>query len=702
MDNSFVSKYKSSGRTKKSLYPSPFFSLSDFYLPTNIKDMFNWCKYFFMKDPIIGGVIPKLAQYPVTDFTYHVEDDVKEHKDTWEKVIEETLGLRAKIINMGLNYYTFGNSLTSIYFPFTRYLTCPKCGHRHDITNNEHIAKHWTFSIKAKVAEFNINCTQCYYNGAAVVNDVKDPTIEKINFIQWDVSNIEIEHYQITGESRYFYNMPKSLVSLITKGKDKHFLKTSPMEYLDAVAQGKMVELNPQNVFHWARWTLAGADQGWGKPLIIHSLQRLFYLYTLRRSQEAVAVQRILPLDIVFPQQTKEISPVDHFNLPQWQDSIRKELERWRADPNYIAVMPQPVGIERVGGDQKHLLLSAEIEQGNKEVTAGMGVPMEFAFGGLSWTGSSISLRMLENMFLSYRMGIEQFLRFVVDGVRKLKRLPKCTVKMTELRMADDIQRMQLVMQLNAQNKVSDEDMTAQFGYDLYDQWEKIEKEQSFRDKITASQMLGSADSQGAVMIRNAEYQAKAQIAGQKISNSAIPEIDESLPIIQKEAKKQNDLLQLKMIQLQMLQAQMQEAQMKAPPQQQGPPPPEEGGGQEGPPSEEGQEGPPPEEGGQEEQGGQPPQGGAAYMEDSAAEPPVVNKNQYGNPFYQKFKGVRPDPQAMMKNWATRILRMPPDERAKTLNSMRQYSAKMYQDVMMYMTLTPPGGTASDANNAFQ
>ena len=450
--------------------------------------------------------------------------------------------------------------------------------------------------------------------------------------------------------------------------------------------------MNPQNVFHWARWTLAGADQGWGKPLIIHSLQRLFYLYTLRRAQESAAIQRIIPFDIIYPQATREVSPVDHLNLPAWQNAMRKELERWRADPNYIAVMPQPIGMERVGGDGRGLLLAGEIEQGNKEVAAGMGVPIEFVYGGLSWTGSSISLRMLENMFLTYRLGVEEFLQFVVESVRKLKRMPACTVKMTELRMADDIQRMQLIMQLNAQNKVSDEDMTSQFGYDLYEQLEKIEKEQSFRDKITSAQMLGSADAQGAVMIRQAEYQAKAEIAGQKIMNSAIPEIDESLPEVQKTAKKQNDMLQLKMLQIQLLQAQMQEAQMRG-----GGMPPQEGEQQQ--PPQEGEQQQPPQE--EQQQYGAMGDPNAQAIQEEPVEPPVVNKQQYNNPFYRGPKGRAPDVQAMAKRWATKISQMPPGQQGQVLSDIMAQSKSMYQAIKMYMNLIPAGGTASDANSFF-
>ena len=114
-------------------------------------------------------------------------------------------------------------------------------------------------------------------------------------------------------------------------------------------------------------------------------------------------MERIVPMDIITPIQMGDASPFQHMSISNWQRSIKKELERFRRDPNYKCIFPVPTKVSRLGGDGRMLLLGPELDQGNKDVIGGMGVPLEFMIGGMSWTGSSITLRMLENLFFSYR-----------------------------------------------------------------------------------------------------------------------------------------------------------------------------------------------------------------------------------------------------------------------------------------------------------
>jgi hypothetical protein len=60
-------------RRRGTIYPSPFFDIAQTYMPPTVKELFRWCKYFFYKDPVIGAVVTKIAEYPVTDFVYNAD-----------------------------------------------------------------------------------------------------------------------------------------------------------------------------------------------------------------------------------------------------------------------------------------------------------------------------------------------------------------------------------------------------------------------------------------------------------------------------------------------------------------------------------------------------------------------------------------------------------------------------------------------------
>src|SRR5690606_35126205 len=157
---------------------------------------------------------------------------------------------------------------------------------------------------------------------------------------------------------------------------------------------------NDDNFRHLRRPTLAEQDQGWGKPLIIHVLKDMFYLYTLRRAQEAIALEHIVPFDMIYPMPNAQQDPYIHVNLANWRSEIEGVIKQHRRDPNFKAVIPIPVGFGRLGGDGKAMMLTPELNYLTQTIVGGMGIPQEFIFGGLNYTGSSISLRTLENDFI--------------------------------------------------------------------------------------------------------------------------------------------------------------------------------------------------------------------------------------------------------------------------------------------------------------
>ena len=370
---------RSSDSRRGLVYPSPFFDIAQTYLPPTIKELFKYCSYFFYTDPLLGAVVYKIAEYPVTDFIYNDED--RHVREKWEDVIENVLNLKPFLIEIGLDYFTFGNAFISINFPFKRLLECPECKHSVDIYDLKHKFKKWAFHYE---------CPKCKSQVIGKIKDIPLKNLQDINFIRWDPKNIEIEFNPLSGKSRYRYKIPSKIKKAILAGKPE-VVNEIPWIFIQAVKKSKDIILSEKNLFHFKRPTLAEQDQGWGKPLILHSMKRLFYLYVLRRAQEAIALQRILPLEFIFPQPNASQDPYTHTNLGTWGTHINGEIAKWKTDPNHIAVIPVPLGFERLGGDGRALLLGPEIDITNKEVTGGMGVPLEFVFGGLCIAANTLT-----------------------------------------------------------------------------------------------------------------------------------------------------------------------------------------------------------------------------------------------------------------------------------------------------------------------
>lgn len=498
-------------RRRGTVYPSPFFDIAQTYMPPTVKELFRWCRYFFYKDTMYGSVIPKIAEYPVTDLIFNAES--KHVRHAWKELVEETLNLKPFLIEIGLDYFCYGNAFVSINFPFTRWLRCPECKHAHRLSDPSFVFKLVNF-------ELQFECDGCGENVVGEIHDVPIKDKTGINFVRWDPANIDIYYNPITGRSKYRYKIPNKVKRAIMEGTREILLDT-PKVFLDALRLKRDIALSDQNLFHFKRPTLAEADMGWGKPLMIHSMSRMFYLYVLRRAQEAIALQRIMPLEFIFPQSNGAQDPYQHVNLGSWQMTVQDEIKKWRQDPNYISVVAVPLGFERLGGDGRALLLGPEIEVTNKEITGGMGVPIEFVFGGLSWSGSSVSLRMLENHFLSYRRLLLQFVGWVKNRLRLYLNLPDVHIGFTEFKMADDLQRKQLVIQLNAANKISDHTLLRELGFDYDEEQRAIQKETDDRNRIQSLLMKAQTQAQGEAQIESAKYQVRSQQAYNEAAEAA-------------------------------------------------------------------------------------------------------------------------------------------------------------------------------------
>jgi hypothetical protein len=59
--------------------------------------------------------------------TITVDDENQQLRGQWEDIIEHILRLRPFMIEVGLDYFCYGNAFVSIHYPFEKYLICGSC-----------------------------------------------------------------------------------------------------------------------------------------------------------------------------------------------------------------------------------------------------------------------------------------------------------------------------------------------------------------------------------------------------------------------------------------------------------------------------------------------------------------------------------------------------------------------------------------------
>lgn len=481
-------------------YPSPFFDIGTTYLPTSITQMFRWCRYYFLTNPLINAVVYKMAEYPITPIIVDNEDS--KLRDWWEDIIEHKLRLRSFQIEVGLDYFTYGNAFVSIHFPFEKYLICANCSYEVKIQKA---------AYKFKNFQFHLLCVKCGMTTEAKVVDLNIKNLKAIRPLRWNPEHIKVEHNDTTGETSYFLDIPISFRNDIMMGK-KYIIESTPHVFIEALRANRTLKLT-DNIFHLKRPTIAQKDMGWGMPLILPVLKDAYYLQVLRKAQEVIAQGHIVPLRILFPQAgSADSSPYSTTDLGMWRKRIEGEIQKWRQDPGYIPILPLPIGNETIGGDGKSLMLHQEMRAWSEQIVAGMHVPIEFIFGGLSFTGSSVSMRMLENQFLGFRT--EQLVMcrdFLLGRIATFMGYPKPNIHFKRFRMADDLQRIGLVFQANQAMKVSDTTLLDEMDLDIVQEEKHKGAELDKQIGNQRKMQMAQASMQGDVLKVTTRYQIQTQ-----------------------------------------------------------------------------------------------------------------------------------------------------------------------------------------------
>jgi hypothetical protein len=178
---------------------------------------------------------------------------------------------------------------------------------------------------------------------------------------------------------------------------------------------------------------------------------------------------------------------------------------------NYIPILPLPIGNQSIGGDGRALMLTQELRVWSEQIVAGMGVPNELIFGGLSYSGSNVSLRMLENTFLGYLQDHKALLNWVVKKTAAYLDWETVGTRFKPFKLADDLQRKAFLFQLNQANKISDDSLLADSDFDSFKEDELIAQESTRRAGATKKARLLQAEIEGETQLAMSRWQQKAQ-----------------------------------------------------------------------------------------------------------------------------------------------------------------------------------------------
>ena len=486
-------------------FSNPFFDLASTYTPPTVKALFGFMRHFHLTHGIVSAINNKASEYPITDL-------LLAHKDAgvlqrWEELMHGVLNYRVHQLEINLDYNVFGNAFVSPSLPFTKVLTCMKCMGKHEALK---VRALWRYSNKG----FWLACPKCGQSEYAKAHDEYYPRINDLNIIRWNPELIQLYNNEATGTVDYSLDFSAQFKNDVVQGR-KDLVATTPQEILEAIKQSKMLVFDRRAVYHLRRPGLSGM-QRWGTPLMMPVMKDVFYMQVMKKAQEAVLLQHLIPQVFLFPQPaTSGADPFSVANLADWREHIRRELARQRMDPAYYGILPFPLGHQTIGEHGKSLLLMPEIQAMAEHIVVGMGFPVDIIFGNGTYAGSSVNMRGLENFFMGNVLAHKRLVAWLMRHFATFLGWPVPEARFKGFRMADDLQRAQLLSQLNQQNMVSATTALAQIDINAEDELKLMEKELGARSSYLRNKSAVEADIMGEQQLVTAKYMARAQAAGQ-------------------------------------------------------------------------------------------------------------------------------------------------------------------------------------------
>ena len=503
-------------------YDNPFLDITSMYMPVSIKGILRFVSVFAMGDSLVAQCISKLSEYPITKLIYNENEKtkIKDDKtvDFWKNLLEKKIDIVRVDKEAGMDYHAYGNSIVSISLPFKRMLKCSRC--------REEFAIESVTKVVFQNYKYRGKCPKCGAEQEMEARDMPTKEVDRVRVIRWDLQLIDIKYNNISGDHFYYYTVPPNIRDAIRRG-DLDIVNTTRLEIIKAIKKNKQIKLMADNLYHMKRpgpQYMMPSERGWGISSVLAVMKDIFHTKILKKGNEMISFDHIVPFRTIFPAGTGDVSPHAQTNLGAWRSRLEEEIVKWRQDPNYISIMPFPMGVGTFGGDAKLLMVGPEIRQAEDDIVIGMGVIPEIIRGGASWSGSNVSLRVVENTFLNHRQQIDGLHEFIIKRLAAYFEKPEIDLRMADFKMADDLEKKKILVN-GASGPASGRlfsKTTAlkEMDFDPEKEMENIENELKDTLEIQIREAEGNAEAQGAGQIVAALFNVDANYEAQKRDQS--------------------------------------------------------------------------------------------------------------------------------------------------------------------------------------
>lgn len=494
-------------------FNDPFLLASTDYIPESIDAALDFAAFLYGLNPQYQQASRRVVSHFVTDIEFEGEDGDKEERDELKRFLYDTLHIKTHLLRLGDEWAAFGNGFYRIHFPFDRVLVDTRDG-RYNEYSLDMFGDNAKFDLSSMTYEVRDPRKPEDQNAKAKLTfrDKKSWDMSRIRLMRIDPRRIRIMPSWISGTVRYIYRFEEWFVRDVTAGR-LHQVNETPICMLNAIASKSDFLFNANEVYHLANPAISGISNSfWGLPPPMANYRSLHQLQVYRKIDESIGLDYMTPFRLFSPNLSGQVSdPTTQLILSEWMAHVKQLIANRRKDPNAIHAMPFPASYQEFGGQGKQYVPKDLIEFQTNDMLDGFGYPAELFRGTLQVQQVPTTMRLFENTFSFLHSGMDGYCKWVASRVLGYLNREQIGVSLQLPKIADNIERQYLYMQLVASGEISRqrafealgikdpvEEQSRRMDEDLAIEKAKNKKSQQFEKEMQAGDMGAAAQQQSA------------------------------------------------------------------------------------------------------------------------------------------------------------------------------------------------------------
>jgi hypothetical protein len=472
-------------------FADPFNDIATTQMPTTMKSALWWSEYIWQMNGTYRTAMERIVSYFLTELDIGGEDVGDDEKKKYKSYLGSDLGIMNFMSVALRDRLCYGNFFGSVIVPFRRYLQCPKTG---DMYPLKVVYNNFNFQFDAQF-NFVATCPKTGWRGPWHVIDKPKEESDRLILKRWNPHEIEILHDPYTDEVSYLWRIPEYYKRMVKEGNLFHLERVSK-QVLEAIRQDKLFRFYPDTIYHMKEPSLAGIrTMGWGLPRSLINYRQLWYLQVLKRYNEAIALDYVIPFRLITPDVRSGgggaggfamNDPMASYNMGDFRSQIRNMVNRRRRDPAGWNTLPFPVKYQILGGEASQLAPTEMITQAYDTLLNESGTPVEFYQGSLTMQAAPVGLRLFESTHRLLVDDANKFAQWTVNAISRILSWQRIECSLKPVTIADDMQKQMAALQLMMGQQLSGTSGLAAIGYDWETEQRRIADEARKQQEMQA------------------------------------------------------------------------------------------------------------------------------------------------------------------------------------------------------------------------